>query len=549
MAFKVKREKDFGLVPNREIERSGILTEFNNKSTFNVGKLVPLAVKDVLPGDIVKANLSYALRTSTPIAPTMDNLYFETWSFFVPNRILMNNWERLQGENTTGKWQVDGDGTDGVVPEIVPPRGGWDVGSIAEHMGLPIGVDHKAVNHMPIRAYVKIWNDYFRDQNNQVPAFTDFENNSLTTGTTASAGFPVSNAWKGGDMLPVSKFYDYFTYALPAPQKADDVLVPIGTVAPLVLGATTSTPFTGSVDFKNPDGSPYSSSGDLRIDNGTLRSVSDSTSTGSIVAPANLYADLSQASGVSINTLRELIAFQHIYESDARHGTRYFERLESKWGITGVNGRLDRPELIGRYKTLVDMTQVAQTSSTDSATPQGNTAGYSLTNDNSSGYVNYAVKEHGYIITLGTVRPMHTYSYGFAKHWSRKERFDFFEPELANIAEQPIYNREIYADGSDNDDKVFGYRPAWDGYRHDVSIVTGDFRPNSPKSLDVWTYADKFDNLPILGDDFIRENLDNVDRTLAVQAQSANQLILDFMLVYDCDRPLPMTSIPGIERI
>lgn len=562
MAMKMKRYAlaNFGLAPNKQIARSKIITSPNHKTTFNAAELVPLHWKAVLPGDVIKGDIAYALRSNTPINPVMDNLFMNIWTFFIPNRILMDGWEKLQGENVDGKWKVGSKGTTGMVPKIAPPQSGWDVGSLAEKLGLPIGVNHSQVSHLLFRAYVKIYNEMFRDQNNQVPAFSNYDDNSLTQGVRADAGDPTANAWKGGALFKVNKPYDYFTYALPGPQKADDVLLPIGNVVPVTnkgevyirknSGLTglffesnnTSGVFNGNATFDDVGG--LSDTATLEDPNGNQ--VVD-IRAGSI---DGLEVDLSNVTGISVKELRELIALQHIFEGDARHGTRYFERLESIWGIRNEMARLDRPELLGKHIQILNMDQVAQTSSTDNISAQGNLAAYSLTSTHKKNYMDYLCKEHGYIITLGAIRQDHTYSYGIHKEFMKFERFDFFEPDLANLGEQEILSQEIYADGSSQDTDIFGYRPAWDEYRHDISYVSGLFRPKLGTSgLSNWVYADKFDTRPILGTDFIQENDLNVDRSLAIKGSVKDQFKIDFMISYDSDRPIPMNSIPGLERI
>lgn len=536
---------------------------------MNAGQLIPIYVDEVLPGDTFKFRMSNITRMSTPIFPVMDNAFMDVYSFFVPNRIVWDHWAEFMGENTTSKWEQE---TEYMVPTIsppiTPPSGvtslGWQTGDLMEYFGIPIkvgsasGNNNIAVNHLPVRAYCLIWNEYFRDQNLQDPVLID-TGDSSTTGTTGSNGTNYQDsALRGGKPLPVAKVHDYFTSALPEPQKGPDVLLPLGSTAPVITGPNLSTE---QLNFSNPlqiakqnnfidDGlmTLYASatsgnqSGPMQV--GT-KPATDASQGIQNALPANLYADLSNATAATINELRLAFQIQKFFEKQARGGTRLREIIKEMFGVTTPDARMQVPEYLGGEHIQINMDQVLQTSATSDTSPQGNTAAYSLTGFRGGEWTKSFV-EHGYIITVACIRTDKTYQQGIERMWNRRKRFDFYFPVFANIGEQAILNKEIYAQANATDEEPFGYQEAWAEYRYKPSRVSGYMRSNAEGTLDAWHYADDYSSLPMLSDEWIQEDPANIDRTLAVTSQLSHQFICDFAFDVVTTRPMPIYSIPGL---
>lgn len=553
-------ESHFSQVPHIDIKRSVFDRSTQHKTTFNAGQLIPIFCDEILPGDTFSGHISSVVRMTTPIHPTMDNLYADLYWYSVPVRILWEHWKEFNGENNDTFWTQE---TEYEVPQIDSPTGGWAKGTIADYLGVPTKVtfqDDHSISHLPFRAVVKCWNDWFRDQNLQTPAFLDI-GDSTTTGTNGTDY--VSDAICGGMPLPVAKYHDYFTSVLPEPQKGPDVLLPLGESAPVIGNGNTLglAGYAGSTYYNNL-GLYETDSNDVDKVNvrtgyagtpiGTLTSstgisITNQSTVGLSTDPSlsGVVADLSTATAATISQLRQAFAVQRLYERDARGGTRYTEILKSHFGVSSPDGRLQRSEYLGGARIPINITQVVQTSSTDSVSPQGNTAAYSLTGDISATFTK-SFTEHSILLCFVCVRNENTYQQGLERMWSRKRRFDFYWPALANISEQPVFNKEIYAQGTAEDDEVFGYQEAWAEYRYKPSRVSGAFRSNYAQTLDSWHYADYYDSLPVLGDDFIRASKTNVDRTLAVQSSLEDQFIGDFYFNLKSVRPMPIYSVPGL---
>ena len=542
------RESHFAVNPTSiDMPRSIFDLSHKHATTFNAGELAPIYLEEVLPGDTFNVNTSLVARMSTPIHPVMDNCYLDVYFFFVPNRLVWNHWPEFMGENRTTKWEQE---TEYEVPQITSPSGGFNKGTIAEGLGIPIGISNLSVSVLPIRSYVLIYNEWFRDQNLQDPAYLSLDD-STTAGSNGST-YQI-DAQKGGKYLPVNKFHDYFTSALPEPQKGPDVLLPLGDKAPVIgngitLGLTDGTNNFGFVDGTNP----YINTGAFGKETGSTPSGGTNPNPNKTIGvttdpeKSGIVADLSTATAATINNLRQAIAIQHLFEKDARGGSRYIEIIKSHFGVTSPDGRHQRPEYLGGKRIPITMNQVLQTSSTDSTSPQGNTAAYSLTNDQSDSFTK-SFTEHGHIIGVACVRTDHTYQQGIERLWNRKRRFDYYWPELANIGEQAILNKEIYAQGTDADDEVFGYQEPWAEYRYKANRVSGAFRSTYGQPLDSWHYGDKFTSQPILGATWLKETTANIDRTLAVQSSVEDQFIVDFWFDVKATRPLPMYGVPGLR--
>lgn len=540
-------ESRFAMNPTRiDISRSRFDRSSSVKTSFNVGSIVPFYVDEVLPGDTFSVNTSRVVRLQTLLTPVMDNIYLDSYFFFVPNRLVWEHWKEFNGENTESAWIPQ---TEYEVPQITAPEGGWDIGSIADYMGIPTGVEGIAVNALPLRAYALIMNEWFRDQNLQDPVVVPTDDSTVVGSNGATF---ITDLAKGGKPYVAAKYHDYFTSALPAPQKGPDVSLPLGVIdnMPVQTLSQNHDPTAYPIKFWDSAsnstqalGYPTSSS------NKEVWFMDPSTTTGaSLPRPTNLWAVPTSDSleAVTINQLRLAFQIQKLYERDARGGTRYIEILKSHFGVTSPDARLQRPEYLGGNRIPININQIIQQSGTvDGGTPQGTTVGQSLTTDKHNDFTK-SFTEHGFVIGVMVARYDHTYQQGLERMWSRKSRFDYYWPVFANIGEQAIYNKEIYAQGNAQDDEVFGYQEAWADYRYKPNRVTGEMRSSAPQSLDVWHLGDDYDALPMLSDDWIREDPANVDRVLAVQSSVSNQLFADIYIRNTTTRPMPMYSIPGL---
>lgn len=545
----------FALNPtNIDMSRSKFPRHSSVKFSFNVGDVVPFYVDEVLPGDTFSVKTSKVVRMQSLLTPIMDNIYLDYYFFFVPNRIVWDHWRELNGENRESAWAQT---TEYEVPQVTAPEGGWNVGTIADYMGIPTGVANISVNAMPFRAYAMICDEWFRDENLVDPLYIS-KGDAVTTGvnTRTNPGDYVA----GGQPFIAAKFHDYFTSALPAPQKGPDV----------GIGLTGSFDVVGN---GNPVRFAAINSSISNVPNGTIPSgigISSVFSSGRVVTSGFsetekgsaqlavptaeqftgdvlpfMEVNLGDVTSVTINALRMAFQMQKLYEKDARGGTRYIEILKSHFGVTSPDSRMQRPEYLGGSRVPININQVVQTSETGSGTPQGNTAAYSVTTDSHKDFTKSFV-EHGFVIGVCVARYTHSYQQGIERFWSRKSRFDYYWPVFANIGEQAILNKEIYAQGTAKDDEVFGYQEAWADYRYKPSRVAGEMRSAAAQSLDVWHLADEYTALPSLSAGWIQENKTTVDRVLAVSEQNANQLFCDIYIENYTTRPMPVYSIPGL---
>lgn len=548
-------ETRFALNPtNISMSRSRFKRPSSVKLSFNVGDVIPFYVDEVLPGDTFDVKTSKVVRLQTLLTPVMDNIYLDTYYFFVPNRLTWSHWREMMGENTESAWIPQ---TEYSVPQITAPSGGWSVGTIADYMGIPTGVAGLSVNALPFRAYALVMNEWFRDEN-----LTDPLDIPVTDATVAgvNSGNYITDTAKGGLPFKAAKYHDYFTSALPSPQKGPDVKIPVATAASLpVVPKTMIVPdefFTNNpyharwLGGSAPSGESWQAWAPAFDSNGREKSLSGSSGSTGDYKPIidNLWAvSDGSATAATINQLRMAFQVQRLYEKDARGGTRYIEILKSHFGVTSPDARLQRPEYLGGNRLPININQVIQQSGTGtgSATPQGTTTGQSLTTDVHSDFRKSFV-EHGFVIGVMVARYDHTYQQGLERMWSRKDRFDYYWPVFANLGEQAIKNREIFAQGNSKDDEVFGYQEAWADYRYKPNRVAGEMRSAYAQSLDVWHLADDYETLPKLSDAWIREDSATVDRVLAVSSKNANQLFADLYVENDSTRPMPMYSIPGL---
>lgn len=539
----------FSQIPKAQISRSVFDRSHGWKSTFDSGYLVPFLVDEVLPGDSYKVKFNFLARLSTPIVPTMDNLFLDTFYFFVPYRLLWKHWEQFNGQQ-----DYPGASTDYLVPQTTAPADkGFPVGSLEDYFGLPTGVKGIKANELAARAYALIWNEWFRDENLQNPInLSTYAEISTASGLDdvglGDAGFTGSHK-----LLRRGKRHDYFTSALPWPQKGPGVEIGLAGNAPIsgtVPVSLYNLNFKGSntpdLSFRNIvglDSSYYASSSGM-ASNYRPSSV---TRAGSGNLPFTGTADLSLTTAATINSLRQAFQVQKLYERDARGGTRYTEILRSHFGVVSPDSRLQRPEYLGGSESPVIINPVVQNSATGATgaeTPQGNLAAYGLVSSTSAkhGFTKSFV-EHGIIIGLLNVRADLTYQQGIPRMFSRRTRFDFYWPVLAHLGEQAILNKEIYAQGTAADDDVFGYQERYAEYRYFPSMITGKLRSTDPQSLDVWHLSQKFDSLPTLSSQFIQDN-PPVNRILAVQNEP--QFIIDSYVEMKCARPMPVYGVPGL---
>lgn len=583
-----------------DIKRSTFDRNHKHKTTMTAGYLYPIFLDEYLPGDTFSLDLSVLARMSTPLHPVMDDAFMDVMFFSVPYRQVWDSFKQFMGESPEDPYTYN---TQRQIPQLV--NGGyvtqsWVRGvlhkSVLDYMGVPGTPD--TFSALPVRAFCHIWNEWFRDQQLQNPI--DFshddddevfaggvfgEYKTIVNGQETPLGF---NAYtgdyldsdygtaKGGQLPPVNKYHDYFTSALKQPQRGDPVPIPIEGFYPVYARDTDAFTFLdqneisdyerATLKVTDTDGNPAQPGDNLFVGNGSFLSTTQSSpaSLESFATFSNLWTDLrirdAASAYATINDLRYAYQVQKLLEADNRFGTRYRELIYGHFNVLAPQIEMQVPEYLGGKRIRIGMQQVLQTSaSADGSTPQGNTAAYSLTADVSNGFTK-SFTEHGIIIGVACVRTAHTYSQGFERFWRRKDRLHFFWPELSNISEQPVYNAELYSKNELDEptdynkeelwreqNEIFGFQEAWAEYRYKPDRISGEFSPDYPQSLDSWHYGDDYDDYPRLSDEWIRETRVNIDRTLAVPSDLADQFLCDFYFKYKCTRPMPIVSVPGLS--
>ncbi|AXL15382.1 major capsid protein [Microviridae sp.] len=503
---------NFSKVATVDMQRSTFDRGSNHKTTFDANYLTPVFCDEVLPGDNFSLSQDMFCRMATPIKPSMDNLHLDVHYFFVPNRLVWDNWERFMGAQDNPD-----DSTDFLVPQFT--TGSPVAQSIFDYFGIPT-VSGLAVNALPFRAYNLIYNEWYRDQNLQ---------DSVTV-NKGDSDDPIDYS-----LLKRGKRHDYFTSALPWPQKGEPVGLTLSGDAPIISDIPSDVGTINVGTSLSAGGRPLYA---LDGTNNNKITVDDADN----LLDVNIFADMENVTAVTINALRQAFQLQRFLERDARGGTRYTEIIKSHFNVTNPDFRLQRPEYLGGTRDGVKITTIAQTSlGLEGSTPQGNLAAMGVAAN--SGYVfNKSFTEHGYIIGLVSVYSDLTYQQGLNRMWGRQTRVDFYWPAFSHLGEQEIFNYEIYAQGTADDQKVFGYQERYAEYRYKPNMITGKFRSTDPQSLDVWHYAEDFDSLPVLSSTFIENNAP-VKRNSAVPSEP--DFIGDFRFNLKCTRPMPMYGTPG----
>lgn len=523
MPSTMSQGHQFSQAPQATIERSTFDRSHGYKTTFNAGDLIPFLVDEVLPGDTYNVSVTALARLNTPLRPIMDNMHLDIFFFFVPNRLLWTNWQKFCGEQLN-----PGDSTSYTIPVTTVPAAGYVVGRCQDYLGFPVGIACTAASWthsaLPARAYYRIYNEWFRDENLCSRA-------GLGDAVGDGPDVPVAG---GNTIMKRGKRHDYFTSCLPWPQKGTAVSIPLGTTAPIFATGTTAL---GA-------GTPGATGTPKLLNSVGVNNIQITASAGG----AMLQADLANATAATINSLRQAFQIQKMLERDARGGTRYVELLKAHFGVTSPDARLQRPEYLGGGSTPVVVNPIAQTSGTSASgttTPLGHLSAMGTALASGHGFTQ-SFTEHGVVIGLVSVRADLTYQQGLRRMWSRSTRYDFYFPAFAMLGEQAVLNKEIYCDGSANDANVFGYQERWAEYRYHPSQVSGLFKSTSSGTIDGWHLAQKFTALPTLNTTFIQDT-PPVSRVVAVGA-SANgqQFLFDSFFDVRKARCMPLYSVPGL---
>lgn len=550
-------EAHFNQVPNLEITRSRFKRDQDIKLTFDAGQLIPFYVDEVLPGDTFSIDNVGLVRMSTPIFPVMDNCYLDYYYFFCPNRILWEHWKEFMGEVTTEPWVQQ---TEYTVPQLKIVNGTAEnkypmENSILDYMGIPTKVIGETgeldVNALPIRAYVKIWNEWFRDQNVDNPAINSEKDANVEykdSGKEATIETILQEAYTGGRPLPVNRFHDYFSSTLPSPQRSSEsVTIPMIGNAPVKMYSDKK--LTAQMGLMGTNTAHAVTN--LNANNENQFSDRQGPMSGTVEQQVGsltgyMGAELDNISGATINQLRQAFQVQKYFEELARGGSRYREQIYSLFRTRISDKTVQIPEYLGGDRIMINMSQVVQTSGTTETSPQGNVSAMSVTGFSKSAFTK-SFEEHGFVIGVCCVRHDHTYQQGLERMFSRKNKLDYYFPVFANLGEQAVLKKELYAQGTNTDEEAFGYQECWADYRMKPNRICGAFRSNATGTLDSWHYGDNYKDTPALSQEWMKEGSTEIARTLAVENKvNEPQFIADFLVKNTTVRPMPMYSVPGL---
>jgi hypothetical protein len=556
-------ERHFLKIPEMHASRTRFNRDQTILTTFDSGKLIPFFVDEVLPGDTFQVDTTAIIRMSTPKYPVMDDAFIDFYYFYTPNRILWDNFKHFMGEVEETPWMPT---KAYAVPQIKinasTPNPAPDERSILDYMGVPTKIKKPfTINALPIRAYVKIWNEFFRDQNVDNAAVLKTDDADVTykftPEKTETLENDLQNAVLGGNLLPVNKYHDYFTSCMPYPQRGPEVTLPMNGNAPIYWADAKDNPLTIQ-DLKDTgvwtNETGYLSQSVTKLmtqnydsTNDKARAVLGYTSSGAKIGQ-RMTADLSSVTATTINNLRQAVAVQQYYEALSRGGSRYREQVQALWDVTISDKTVQIPEYLGGGRYQVNVNQIIQTSGqqNENSTPIGETGAVSVTPIRESSFTK-SFEEHGFVIGVACVRHNRSYQQGLERFWSRKDRLDYYVPQFANLGEQPVKKKEIMLTGSETDEETFGYQEAWADYRMKPNRVSGLMRSNATGTLDFWHYADIYSTVPTLSQEWMAEGKAEIARTLIVQDEP--QFFGAVRIANKTTRRMPLYSVPGLYKL